>query len=343
MSVRKKVRMGELLLSNKVVTDDQLTQALEEQRRTGRKLGRVLADLGFIDERSLHELLARHLNLQFVDLRKVQIDREAVKLLPDSQRFAVQAHGPDPILAIVEAQVAALHRRLHDVGPTGPRIAKLAQVFVRLEIAKERDRIATQDVAIGHMLEPVDLHALEAHQRARRLALAGDREDDAREPPRHVLLAQAALHAHDVPQVLFRRRRQDITTRSGLDFVHESGPTGTYFMPESIGSGGALFDFDNDGRLDVYLLHCVAPGSKSRHRLYHQEADNRFRDVSAGSGLDVAGHGMGVAVGDVNNDGWPDVLVTEYGAARLFLNRGGGKFQDASAAAARPPPPEDSQ
>lgn len=125
----------------------------------------------------------------------------------------------------------------------------------------------------------------------------------------------------------------DITTRSGLDFVHESGPTGTYFMPESIGSGGALFDFDNDGRLDVYLLHCVAPGSKSRHRLYHQEADNRFRDVSAGSGLDVAGHGMGVAVGDVNNDGWPDVLVTEYGAARLFLNRGGGKFQDASAAA----------
>lgn len=75
--------MGELLLSNKVVTDDQLTQALEEQRRTGRKLGRVLADLGFIDERSLHELLARHLNLQFVDLRKIQIDREAVKLLPE--------------------------------------------------------------------------------------------------------------------------------------------------------------------------------------------------------------------------------------------------------------------
>jgi hypothetical protein len=126
---------------------------------------------------------------------------------------------------------------------------------------------------------------------------------------------------------------QDITTASGLDFVHDSGAAGTYFMPESIGSGGALFDFDNDGRLDVYLVHCVSPESKSRNGLYHQESDGRFRDVSAGSGLDVSGYGMGVAVGDVNNDGLPDVLLTEYGAARLFVNRGAGKFEDVSKAA----------
>lgn len=121
---------------------------------------------------------------------------------------------------------------------------------------------------------------------------------------------------------------QDVTTSSGIGFVHDSGAAGNYFMPESIGSGGALLDFDNDGRLDLYLVHCVPPGSKSRNHLYHQQIDGKFRDVSAGSGLDVSGYGMGVAIGDVNNDGLPDVLLTEYGAARLFMNRGGGKFQE---------------
>jgi enediyne biosynthesis protein E4 len=121
---------------------------------------------------------------------------------------------------------------------------------------------------------------------------------------------------------------EDITARSGLEFMHDSGAAGTYFMPESIGSGGALFDFDNDGRLDLYLVHHAAPGSKSKNRLYHQESDGRFRDVSDGSGLDVSGYGMGVATGDFNNDGLPDVLLTEYGAVRLFLNRAGGRFED---------------
>jgi hypothetical protein len=126
---------------------------------------------------------------------------------------------------------------------------------------------------------------------------------------------------------------EDVTAKSGLNFVHDSGATGSYFMPESIGSGGALFDFDNDGRLDIYLVHCVGPGSKSKNRLYHQDPDGRFRDASEGSGLDVSGYGMGVAVGDVNNDGLPDVLLTEYSRARLFLNRGAGKFEDMTASA----------
>ncbi len=119
----------------------------------------------------------------------------------------------------------------------------------------------------------------------------------------------------------------DVTDEVGLDFVHDAGPFGDYFMPQVMGSGAALFDYDGDGRLDLYLLQNGGPHGAT-NRLYHQEPDGRFRDVSAGSGLDVAGYGMGVAVGDVNNDGRPDVLITEYGRLRLFLNNGNGTFTD---------------
>jgi hypothetical protein len=121
---------------------------------------------------------------------------------------------------------------------------------------------------------------------------------------------------------------KDVTDQVGLHFVHDAGPTGTYFMPQQVGSGAALFDFDNDGLLDILLLQNGGPGSKSTNRLFRQLPDHTFADVSAGSGLDFPGHNMGVAVGDANNDGLPDVLITQYGGARLFLNRGGGKFQD---------------
>jgi hypothetical protein len=120
---------------------------------------------------------------------------------------------------------------------------------------------------------------------------------------------------------------EDVTDKVGLDFVHDPGPTGPYFMPQIMGSGGALLDYDGDGRLDVYLVHNGGPQGAT-NRLYHQEKDGTFRDVSKGSGLDVAGYCMGVAVGDVNNDGRPDVLLTEYGRTRLFLNNGDGTFTD---------------
>ncbi len=114
----------------------------------------------------------------------------------------------------------------------------------------------------------------------------------------------------------------------GLDFVHDAGPLPAerYFLPQIIGSGAALFDYDGDGRLDIYLVQNGGPRSDVRNRLFHQEKDGSFTDVSARSGLDVAGHGMGVAVGDVNNDGHPDVLLTEYSGIRLFVNRGDGTF-----------------
>jgi hypothetical protein len=99
-------------------------------------------------------------------------------------------------------------------------------------------------------------------------------------------------------------------------------------MPQIMGSGAALFDFDNDGRLDIYLLQNSGPDGNSTNRLYHQGPDGRFTDVSKGSGLDISGFNMGVAIADVNNDGWPDVLVTQFGGLRLFLNRGDGTFRD---------------
>jgi hypothetical protein len=118
---------------------------------------------------------------------------------------------------------------------------------------------------------------------------------------------------------------KDVTEEVGLKFVHDAGPVGDYFFPQLFGSGAALFDFNNDGLLDIYLVQNGGPGSRSTNRLFRQEKDGRFTDVSADSGLDVSGYGMGVAVGDINNDGWPDVLLTEFGRVRLFLNNRDGK------------------
>jgi hypothetical protein len=125
---------------------------------------------------------------------------------------------------------------------------------------------------------------------------------------------------------------EDVTDQLGLDFVHDPGPIEGFLMPQMVGSGAALFDADGDGKLDIYLLNNGGPNG-ARNRLYLQGADGRLHDASAGSGLDYAGFCMGVAVGDVNNDGLPDVLVTEYVGARLFINLGGGKFRDVTAEA----------
>jgi hypothetical protein len=93
-------------------------------------------------------------------------------------------------------------------------------------------------------------------------------------------------------------------------------------MPEQVGSGAAIFDFDSDGLMDVFLLQNAGSNSTSRHQLFHQEDDGRFRDLSAGSGLNLPGLGMGVAIGDVDNDGKPDVI--EYGAG--CFTTAAGKF-----------------
>jgi hypothetical protein len=125
----------------------------------------------------------------------------------------------------------------------------------------------------------------------------------------------------------------DVTKEVGIAFRHQAGPTGGYFMPQVMGSGVALLDIDNDGRLDILLLNNAGPKSEAHHVLYRQQPDGTFRDVSKGSGLDIAGYGMGVAVGDFDNDGFVDVYISQYGGGRLFRNKGDGRFEDVTATA----------
>jgi enediyne biosynthesis protein E4 len=121
---------------------------------------------------------------------------------------------------------------------------------------------------------------------------------------------------------------EDVTDAVGLHFTHDVGPTGTYFMPQSMGSGCAIIhEGEGEGTLYIYLLQQGGPHGK-KNQLFKRLPDGTFQDVSQGSGLDIAGFNVGVAVGDINNDGLPDVVVTQYQGIKLFLNRGGGRFQD---------------
>lgn len=124
---------------------------------------------------------------------------------------------------------------------------------------------------------------------------------------------------------------EDATDALGARFTHDSGPTGTYPMPQSMGSGVAAFDADGDGRVDLYFLTFGGPDSPNTNKLFLQREPGKFTDASAHSGTDVRGRFHGVAVGDANNDGKPDLLLTGLATTKLLLNRGGGQFADVTA------------
>ena len=110
-------------------------------------------------------------------------------------------------------------------------------------------------------------------------------------------------------------------------------PDGTYFLPEIMGGGLGLVDYDNDDDLDLLQIRFPPPGqpqAPAPNRLYRQEPDGTFADVTAESGLGDPGYGQGVATGDADGDGDPDVYVTNYGADAFYLNNGDGTFTDAS-------------
>lgn len=141
----------------------------------------------------------------------------------------------------------------------------------------------------------------------------------------------------------------DRARESGIDFVHFNGMSGAHYYPEMIGSGVALFDYDNDGDLDIFLVQgnmlgpnndrsqtVFQPQGLLRGRLYRndsvQHADGsctlKFTDVTQESGIDARGYGMGVAAADFNNDGWVDLYVTNFGHNQMWRNNGDGTFTD---------------
>jgi enediyne biosynthesis protein E4 len=125
---------------------------------------------------------------------------------------------------------------------------------------------------------------------------------------------------------------KDVTAQAGIDFRHNSGAYGGKFLPETLGSGCAFLDYDADGYQDILLVNSMDwPGHKRGHatlKLYKNNRNGTFSDVTRVAGLDVELYGMGIAVGDYNNDGFPDILITCVGQNRLFRNTGKGTFQD---------------
>ncbi len=132
-------------------------------------------------------------------------------------------------------------------------------------------------------------------------------------------------------------RLMDVTRAAKIDFRHNSGAFGAKYLPETLGPGCAFLDFDGDGWLDILLANgCDWPGHKRQRttpRLYRNNRDGTFRDVTREAGLDQEMYAMGIAVGDYDNDGWPDIFITTVGQNRLFRNTGKGHFIDVTARA----------
>ncbi len=131
-------------------------------------------------------------------------------------------------------------------------------------------------------------------------------------------------------------RLTDVTASAGIQFRHNSGAFGAKYLPETMGPGCAFLDYDGDGWLDILLVNGTnwpdhrgeRGATPSTMRLYRNNRNGTFADVTERAGLAVEMYGMGVAVGDYNNDGFPDLLVTAVGQNRLFQNNGRGRFVD---------------
>jgi hypothetical protein len=125
---------------------------------------------------------------------------------------------------------------------------------------------------------------------------------------------------------------RDITQASGIRFTHNNGAFGKKYLPETLGPGCAFIDYDNDGWPDILLINGMDwPGrhtQTSTLRLYHNNRDGTFTDATRQAGLAVEMYGLGVAIGDYNNDGYDDIFVTALGQSRLFRNNGNGTFAD---------------
>ncbi|HUJ94825.1 MAG TPA: CRTAC1 family protein [Terriglobales bacterium] len=146
------------------------------------------------------------------------------------------------------------------------------------------------------------------------------------------LLFLSSIHAA-AQQTHFR----DITSQAGIHFTHNNGAFGKKYLPETMGPGCAFIDYDNDGWPDILLVNGENwpghPGPATTLKLYHNNHDGTFTDVTQKAGLAVPMFGLGVAVGDYDNDGYDDLFITAVGQSHLFHNNGNGTFTDVTKSA----------
>jgi hypothetical protein len=130
----------------------------------------------------------------------------------------------------------------------------------------------------------------------------------------------------------------DVTAQSGIRFTHNNGAFGKKWLPETMGPGCAFIDYDNDGWPDILLINGQdwtghAKSGPTTPKLYHNNHDGTFTDVTRKSGLGISIYGLGVAIGDYDNDGFDDIFITTLGQSHLFRNNGNGTFKDVTATA----------
>lgn len=155
------------------------------------------------------------------------------------------------------------------------------------------------------------------------------------EPPPPIRETELAkVETREIPDVqLPVVRFTDVTDELGIDFEHNNGATGAKLLPETMGGGAAMFDFDNDGDQDILLVNSKdwpwdPPSDRTSTSVLYRNDGGRFVDVSESSGLNLSEYAMGVAVGDFDNDTFVDVFVTSVGLNHLFRNLGDGRFEE---------------
>src|SRR5215203_463187 len=169
-------------------------------------------------------------------------------------------------------------------------------------------------------------------------------ERDGSRPSASAALASSPVESEPPAGEWFTERARD----SGIDFVHFNGMSGRFYQPEIMAPGVAFFDYDNDGDLDAYLVQgrmlgtgtplLPAPPGPLGDRLYRNDLEMRpdgtrvlhFTDVTKDTGITTRGYGMGVAAGDIDNDGWIDLYLPGFGTNQMFRNNGNGTFSDVS-------------